>query len=1203
VKNEVKGEVRGEGRSDMKNDMKSGLKSEARGGSLSDAHTLEPTALGPNSSTSSTSHTLQTCTSSASTEGLTSAATYTFTSSSTSTTSTSTSSTSSCAVSGVGGDEGMIKTATPTLPLPLPLSTAAAAIASFSSTTGWIRDEVRRRGQPATAQTVTSPAPSASGSGSGSLSIGSVLSPHHSKADILKADSLTEGTKAETDADSTSTSAGAGAAVISDGIRADENNDMSVRNNKTINDDVLQRVNNSDETKKHEKHEKHDKHEKHEKGVSNHVEVGKDGSVSGAAEHTFFHSFLHNGSIPHFLNRKSHSQSHSQSQSSSQHLSALSPESHSPDSSRIKAFSLISDLKAQSLESLADSLLGPRSDSGIVKNSANAAESSNGSHGNSGNKNGANGSNDGNNNGSHGNNGNKNGANGSNDGNYNGSHGNNGNNNGNNSNHHNNDDSDKNNNDNNNNINKSNSKNNNNNNHNTALSSSNTAPLENDTISIKKCNGFNALSLIEESVALHGLSGNAGIEECNRLSPLPVPMSMPVPTTPSALDAAPPNPFLSSPSMIISTPTHTPVLTPPGSRIPGPTPYTALSYDSDTATISLPLPLTLSTPSHDGRDILLTPSSSPPTVLTPISALSTPPSLSQEMSASSNIKAQQQQQQQQQQQKVLEREEKTHPSKEKDKHLEKSEWFNKLGEAKEKLQNKFSVFKSKLVHLPGSTLSPSTHSHIPTTSLSDILLPKLADTAVVSVKPATATARTSSTADPQQPVTYKSALPELLISAMSSLASPSPSPSHHSASKVPWVSTGISNSTTHDMGSLIESGTAGGGEGEGSEGGVGEVDTSPRKNMSSFSPIPKPISDPILRARSTSDATSHSMRPESDPLGRSRNRRALSVGTFESAFSAQKASELSHSARGKNPYTKGSFKATLKATTTPQERRYNMYKHFEMSLADRETEEGLEELIIPTPFSAVSKFGMLSSDAKLISLCGSEMSPNAAVMMYEQQLTNTERSESSFSPGDHSAPALSRMGVLWAPPYTERMWAELSIGGKFGKASLQLYFVGDKSSQGMDADESRKTVSFVDHTEVDRVATGAFDGSTGTGSSSSSNNNSSNSNNSSSSSGSSSIASGAGVGAGAGVQASKMVLAASYDLQEAECRQLTRPQSAEMVSGQAEAEGSQSSEPHTAAAGFEILLHTDRKKWIAFMCPSEEDCDDWMDAIDNVAHV
>ena len=246
---------------------------------------------------------------------------------------------------------------------------------------------------------------------------------------------------------------------------------------------------------------------------------------------------------------------------------------------------------------------------------------------------------------------------------------------------------------------------------------------------------------------------------------------------------------------------------------------------------------------------------------------------------------------------------------------------------------------------------------------------------------------------------------------------------------------------------------------------------------------------------------------------------------------------------------------------------------------------------------------MLSSDAKLISLCGSEMSPNAAVMMYEQQLTNTERSESSFSPGDHSAPALSRMGVLWAPPYTERMWAELSIGGKFGKASLQLYFVGDKSSQGMDADESRKTVSFVDHADVDRAIIGACDGSTGTGSSSNSSSSSGSSSSSNNSSGSSIVS---GTAVGVGVQASKMVLAASYDLQEAECRQLTRPQSADMVSGHAEAEGSQSSEPHTAtaaAAGFEILLHTDRKKWIAFMCPSEEDCDDWMDAIDNVAHV
>ena len=1172
MKNEVKNEV--------KNEKKSGLKGEVRGGNgLQDGSIIVSGILGA----SSNSRTLQACTSSQSPEGLPSFSSSISTITTTTTTSTTTSSTS-CAPSVVGSEEGTVRSipsipvAQP-LPLPLPLSTtAAAAIASFSSTTaGWLREEVRRRGQPVSAQSTPTNSPP-------SLPL-PATSP--SPSSLSKLDSVNDVLKVEKDSTSVSD------VTVGDVKKTDESNPINgPRNHNTINDkheNVRQADNHHDELKHHGKHDK---------SVVHNSEIIKEGNISGTGEHTLWPAFLQNSSIPHFLHRKSHSLSHSQSHtqsnshsnshsnSNSQPIS--SPETNSPESGRMKAFAKINDLKSQSLETLADTLLGPRCDVIQMKNNGTVLENNSDTNCNNNDNNSCNNSNSNSNSSV------------------------------------------------NNDIHHDRSSHSSNDVGNVLLSTSYVSAQDNETVpkgtetecssdplqalnspvqssssssssvaqDVNKNNGSGAISPSDEGAVLHKLSIDVEVGENKSLNIAPVPISMPmlVPLLDAQPALSPVHSDQLSSSPIIDMNTTATAASCHSESKAGEPAYDAkeatriATLSNDTVTISSPQHHNHSSASSDAKSILHVLSTSPLT-------------LSHEISAAANnrVQHQHQQQQQQQQLKAGERDEKSNPGKEK--YVEKSEWFNKLGEAKEKFQNKFSVFKSKLVHLPGAALSPSSHLNSPntSTSLSDILLPKLTDATVVSAKPI----RTISTAEPQQPpVTYKSALPELLISAISSLTSPSPSPSHHSTAVGTWVGTGTgtATSTVQTKGILVDSGSAGAavlGGGAGVVGGVGNgggvvggVDSTRHKNLRSFSPITRHIHDPILRARSTSDASSHSMRPESDPLGSSRNRRALSVGTFESAFSAPKAAELSHSAKNKNLNLKGSFKSTLKATTTPQERRYNMYKHFEMSLADRTNdEEGLDELIIPTPFNAVGKFGMLSSDAKLISLCGSEMSPNAAVMMYEQQLTSTERSESSFSPGDHRAPALSRMGVLWAPPNTERMWAELSIGGRYGKASLQLYFVGDKCPQGIDADDSRKTVSFLDHT--DRASVGVFDNSAGTG-----DDNSYSNSNSSSSTGS---CTGLGIGAAAGTQGSKMVLAASYDLQEAECRQLPRSITDEALIEQPQlslnsiTEGTQASVPHTA--GFEILLHTDRKKWIPFMCPTEEDCDDWMDAIDNVAHV
>ena len=764
MKNEIKNEV--------KNEKKSGFKGDVRGGNgLQDGSIIVSGILGP----SSNSRTLQASTFSPFPEGLPSLSSSISTITTTTTTSTTTSSTSSAA-SVVGSDEGTARpviSSTPVAqPQPLPLSTAAAAaIASFSSTTaGWLREEVRRRGQPVSAQSTPTNSPP-------SLPL-PVTSP--SPSPLCKLDSVTDVLKAEKDCTSLTDVA------VGDVKRTDESNAINgPRNHNTTSDkheNVRQIDNHHDELKNHGKHDK---------SVVHSSEISKEGNMSGAGEHNLWPAFLQNSSIPHFLHRKSHSlshsQSHSQSNSHSQSISSL--EANSPESGRMKAFAKINDLKSQSLETLADTLLGPRGDVSTMKNNAMVVEHNT-------------------------------------DSNYNNNNNTDSNNNNNNSN--------------------SNSSVNNDINHNKSSPSSNdvlvgnvllstldvsaqdndpapkgtecssdllpglNSPVQSSSSSssvaqdVNKCNGSRGISPTDEKAALHKMS--IDVEESKSLDIAPAPMSTPMPAAQPALSPVHSD-QLSSSSIIHMNATVTAASY--HSEInPGEPMYDtkeatrSATLSSDTVTISPPQHHNHSSPSSDTTNFLPVQSTSPLT-------------LSQETSAAANTKVQLQQQQQQQL-KVGEREEKINPGK--DKYVEKSEWFNKLGEAKEKFQNKFSVFKSKLVHLPGAALSPSSHLNSPNTSssLSDILLPKLTDATVVSAKPV----RTNSTADPQQPpVTYKSALPELLISAISSLTSPSPSPSHHSTAVGTWVGagtgtgtgTGTAISTVQTRGILVDSGSAGAG--------------------------------------------------------------------------------------------------------------------------------------------------------------------------------------------------------------------------------------------------------------------------------------------------------------------------------------------------------------------------------------------------------
>ena len=507
--------------------------------------------------------------------------------------------------------------------------------------------------------------------------------------------------------------------------------------------------------------------------------------------------------------------------------------------------------------------------------------------------------------------------------------------------------------------------------------------------------------------------------------------------------------------------------------------------------------------------------------------------------------------------------------KEKEKVSDKSEWLNKLGEATEKFQNKFSAFKSKRVLPPSDATSttPPT-SQAKTSHVSGSLLTNPFQMHVDVSKP---TGQSS-----QQPQVFKSSLPELLVSTHSlpTIVSPvaqSPTSSHVVQKR---------DDTPHYRKVMVGSDCRGQREGD-------EVRTPHSREL--FSPDHASTSD--LRPRSVSDLSalkSGNGEYENEAMGRSK--RALSAGTLDlpicnglaSAMSSNRTKPRGSSITNSSSsaFAPTSSRTAIRATMTPQERRYTMFRQLQSAISDNDTDAEVNEGLLNsfTPIEQLNE--LLKSTANY----GAEVSPNAAVLAFEQQLTGAERSESSFSPGDHCAPAPSRLGVLHVPPSTEAMWAELSQKGKYGKAVLQLYFIGLKSAQGTDPEDTRKSVSFSDSTGFSPApSVCASTGTTQVHAFPSSGN--------------------SGVCAGA-----KMVLAASYDLQGAECRLLSSAATVDAAEGKLVSlfgaapvlAGSPSLPP--AAVGFQVLLRQDRGKWTTFLCSSEEECGDWMDAIDNAAN-
>jgi hypothetical protein len=517
--------------------------------------------------------------------------------------------------------------------------------------------------------------------------------------------------------------------------------------------------------------------------------------------------------------------------------------------------------------------------------------------------------------------------------------------------------------------------------------------------------------------------------------------------------------------------------------------------------------------------------------------------------------------------KIIAQDEEGLAGREKEKVSDKNEWLNKLGEATEKFQNKFSAFKSKRVLPPSDTTStpPSTlqakSSHV-SESPADRPFQMHVDVS----KPAG-----QGTHEPQ---VFKSSLPQLLVSTHSLPRILTPVPKSPTSSHVVQKR----DDTPHYRKVIVGTNCRGQRMSD-------ELPTPHIRELFS----PNHASSPDLRPRSVSDLAARNPGYEGveneDTMGRSK--RALSVGTLDlphgngltSAMisSRTKARGSGITSSSSSAFAPTSSRTALRATMTPQERRYTMFRQLQSAMTDNDTDtEGNEGFL--NSFTPIEQLNDLLQSA---ASCGAEMSPNAAVLAFEQQLTGEERSESSFSPGDHCAPAPSRLGVLHLPPSEEAMWAELSQGGKYGKAVLQLYFIGLKSAAGTDPDDTRKSVSFCDSfspapsacatssTQVHPLA----------------------------SSGNSGLCAGA-----------KMVLAASYDLQGAECRLLSSAATGDAAEGRLVSlfgaapvlAGSPSLPP--AAVGFQILLKQDRGKWTTFLCSSEEECGDWMDAIDNAAN-
>lgn len=476
---------------------------------------------------------------------------------------------------------------------------------------------------------------------------------------------------------------------------------------------------------------------------------------------------------------------------------------------------------------------------------------------------------------------------------------------------------------------------------------------------------------------------------------------------------------------------------------------------------------------------------------------------------------------------------------EKEKVPEKHEWFNKLGEAKEKLQNKFQVFKSKLAATPPTPASPQKYDK----------------------------AHDKAKFNSQQ-------LSGITISSLSELFIPSTliaSPSSNSG-LIHVTSPGLTYPTVNLK---------------------NEEHLLLNRGMSAPTP-PKPT---LSRMRSSSDASQfyesrrESFKDNEEDNNLGRTRRAVSEEAPEPVTATKSLSDL---LKGKSRTLSSAnvMKAFNKAMMTPQERRYNMYRSVQDKrverdkTTDKEEEvelKSLERLFVP----------LLAPPGSSIS----DVSPSQAVLNYEKQLTGAECSESSFSPGESNAVAPVRVGILKTSLESlgsslaplgrslgaEDVWAELSGGGKLSKSILRLYFIGEKR-EGVESDSFKKSVSFKEFTDENKAieildhvndSTGSNSGNTG---------------------------------------GTKMVLAASYDLHGAECHLL--PSVAEdsrklkitfetPIDGTEGVDAGESLGGVTAGVhlrGFEVQLGSLQRKDMTFWCASEEECGDWIDAIDNISN-
>ena len=595
--------------------------------------------------------------------------------------------------------------------------------------------------------------------------------------------------------------------------------------------------------------------------------------------------------------------------------------------------------------------------------------------------------------------------------------------------------------------------------------------------------------------------------------------------------------------------------------------------------------------------------------------------------------------------KLIEKEEKE-KEKEKERVPEKHEWFSRIGEAKEKLQNKYHELKSKLsqppptLPLPCSTpirsvqekakLASQQLSGLTISSLSDLLIPSLASplhstvtsgdgVGLIHLSSPIGTVSSSSSSSTSTSTSVLSSLPPKLSEPRNHTNSGSPFNNINKTVKgekmgisngrdVPCVSTAF----THLQSPRLQP--------------FRTRNRSVSEESSSRSSKLWNIKEKDIENKEEREEKGRGEGIE-DGVRKNRSRRAISQDAPEQFIGKRSVSDfLSFKSNpiNMNINSINVLKAINKVMMTPQERRYHLYRDVqdERNNTEREENDIQEEA---EKEKGRKKAGPLHQiDSSKIS----KVSTSQTVLNYEKQLDSDKLNQICIDSNNDYVRAPVRVGIIQTSVHPGSVWAELTEGGRCGKAYLSLYHIGDRNGKKFvcfpDKKFERKIENLIVNPSIDLMDAGVIDvDHTSTKYNSNSH---------------SDISVGHSNDDDCG---SSMVIASSYDVKGAECKLLSSPvhnrdsESNEILAfdttalisscPDADLHALNLSSPTNKIAqdksrighigdirdlgstgakgfGFEIMLPSLEGKKIFLWCCSEIDVDDWMEAIETLAN-